>query len=112
MFHKILKDEKGGFFVFGPWWFVILVMIIGFVVSILRKNDSKAGVLSRFMIINPFLHWQNMYMDNICPQCGKNNSKSAKFCNGCGGNLIDYPGILSCMWRKKFIKRQILSRMW
>jgi len=34
----IIKNEKGAFFAFGPWWFVILIMIIGVIFSILNNN--------------------------------------------------------------------------
>jgi hypothetical protein len=34
----IINDEKGAFFAFGPWWFVVIVMIIGFIASISKKK--------------------------------------------------------------------------
>jgi hypothetical protein len=39
-YNKFINDEKGGF-IFGPWWFVILVMVIGFIFSLFRNNNHK-----------------------------------------------------------------------
>ena len=91
----IINNEKGAFFVFGPWWFVIIVMILGFIFSMSRSNTTKGNTnVNELTDFEPVENsTKTMNKDNICPQCGKNNSKSAKFCNGCGSNLIDYIGI-------------------
>jgi ribosomal protein L40E len=89
----IVMDERG-LFVFGPWWFVILVMIIGFIFSISKNNKVKnkgAVHVNDYEPVNKPIN--NLSANNICPHCGKNNSKNAKFCRGCGDNLVDYPGI-------------------
>lgn len=39
-YNKFINDEKGGF-IFGPLWFVILVMVIGFIFSLFRNNNHK-----------------------------------------------------------------------
>ena len=87
----IIKNETGAFFAFGPWWFVILIMIIGVIFSILNNNKDKSAesVYDYKQVDKPNIPFNT---ENICPQCGKNNSKTAKFCNGCGSNLADYPG--------------------
>ena len=84
----IIKNEKGAFFVFGPWWFVIVVMIIGIIASLLRNNNVKntgANQINDYEPINSSSKPVNA--DNICPKCGKNNSELAKFGNGCGSSL-------------------------
>jgi ribosomal protein L40E len=93
--NAMIGDEKGAFFVFGPWWFVIIVMILGFIFSMSRSNTTKEN--NNINQLNDYEPIQNstktMVKSNICPQCGKNNSISAEFCRGCGSNLIDYSGI-------------------
>jgi hypothetical protein len=37
----MINDEKGLFFAFGPWWFVIIVMIIAFVAGLIRQNNAS-----------------------------------------------------------------------
>ena len=93
--NAIIVDEKGAFFVFGPWWFVIIVMILGFIFSMSRSNTAKENI--NVNQLNDFEPIKNspktITKNNVCPQCGKNNSELTKFCKGCGSNLIDYPGI-------------------
>ncbi len=82
----IIKDEMGAFFVFGPWWFVIIVMVFGFVASRFRNNNSKNKNVKQVIDYEPFENSiKNKENYNICLNCGKKNSVTAKFCNGCGG---------------------------
>ena len=91
----IIKSEQGAFFVFGPWWFVIIVMVLGFIFSMSRSNTVKEN--TNVNQLNDFEPIENstktMTKNNVCPQCEKTNSGLAKFCKWCGSNLIDYPGI-------------------
>ena len=85
---KLINDEKGGFFVFGPWWFVIIVMAIAFIASAMKNNNVKNSPNKNYdydpnNIVNPIIS------NNICPKCGQNNTESAKFCNKCGNNLFE-----------------------
>lgn len=83
----IIHDEKGWYFVYGPLWFVILVMIIAFIASLLKNNNSDDNVH------NQFYDYEKIKSSNIiCPQCGENNPKSAKFCNECGCALFEVFG--------------------
>jgi hypothetical protein len=86
MISKLIKDENG-YFVFGPLWFVILVMVIGFIFSALKKNETgQTRSDGENMDYNPQTV-QNIVKSNQCPDCGKNNLEFARFCNTCGANL-------------------------
>ena len=88
----MIKNEKGAFFAFGPWWFVIIVMILGFIFSMLNKNKNVRNN-NEFNDYKPTqTSTKTLKDDNICPQCGETNSKTAKFCNGCGNNLNENNG--------------------
>jgi hypothetical protein len=88
MISKLIKDEKG-YFVFGPLWFVILVMVIGFIFSAINKNNNtKNRPNIKDMDYNP-QNVQSIAESNNCSNCGKNNLGSARFCNTCGANLND-----------------------
>jgi ribosomal protein L40E len=86
--NKFINDEKGEF-VFGPWWFVILVMILGFIFSLFRNNNHKTKNTERVYDYQSNINSTNNLNTNICPECGKNNSNNAKFCNGCGRSFVD-----------------------
>jgi ribosomal protein L40E len=84
----IMKDEMGAFFVFGPWWFVIIVMVLGVIVSMFRNNNPKNNNVKQFTDYEPVENSTNTIENyNICLNCGKKNSVNAKFCNGCGDSL-------------------------
>ena len=86
--NDIIKDENGVFFAFGPWWFVIIVMVLGFVASMFRNNNSKNNNVKQFTDYEPVeKSTKTVYDYNICLKCGEKNSEMAKFCNGCGSNL-------------------------
>jgi hypothetical protein len=86
----IVNDEMGGFFVFGPWWFVILVMIVVFIASALKSNEVNDKNPEKIYDYDPSKIIDNpLKSPNNCPTCGKNNSLSAKFCSGCGGTLME-----------------------
>ena len=83
----IMKDEKG-LFVFGPWWFVIIVMVLGVIASMFRNNNPKNNNVKQIMDYEPVEKSTNSLENyNICPNCGNKNSITAKFCNGCGDSL-------------------------
>ena len=46
MKNGIIRDEKG-LFVFGPWRFVIIVIVIGFIYSASQKNKSSVKIKNR-----------------------------------------------------------------
>ena len=87
----IIRNEIGAFFVFGPLWFVILIMIIGFIFSALKNNNSNNNNHNNEMIedYNPYNTLNSSLESNICSKCGIKNNPSAKFCIGCGSNLSD-----------------------
>jgi len=91
---KIINNEKGAFFAFGPWWFVIIVMILGFIFSMFNKNKNvRNNNVKQFNDYKPIQKSTKTFKnDNICPQCGETNSITAKFCNGCGNNLNENNG--------------------
>jgi len=86
----MINDEKGLFFAFGPWWFVIIVMIIAFVAGLIRQNNASPKNVDA---VNDYIPTEksvnNHLSNNICPQCGKINNKDAKFCINCGNPLIE-----------------------
>ena len=85
----IKKDEKGLFFAFGPWWFVIIVMVLGVIASMFKNNSPKNSNVKQVIDYEPIEKSSKTIEDyNICLKCGKKNSEKAKFCNGCGCNLI------------------------
>lgn len=60
----------------------------------LRKNNVKNKGSNRVNDYEPINKLTKpLNVNNTCPKCGKNNSNVAKFCSGCGGNLVDHPGI-------------------
>jgi ribosomal protein L40E len=84
----IIKDEMGVFFVFGPWWFVIIVMVLGVIASMFRNNNPKNNNIKQFTDYEPVEKSPKTIENyNICPNCGNKNSVNAKFCNGCGDSL-------------------------
>lgn len=91
MWNRILKDEKG-YFVFGPLWFVVLVMIIAFIASLLKNNNTKNNVTEQVDDYEK-VRQRNKPLNITCHSCGKSNPKSAKFCNKCGISLNDVHGI-------------------
>ncbi len=86
--NKFINDEQGAF-IFGPWWFVILVMVLGFIFSLFRNNNHKTKNNKHIYDYQTKIQSQNRLNNNICPECGKNNSNNAKFCNGCGRSFVD-----------------------
>ncbi|MBP2046533.1 zinc ribbon domain-containing protein [Methanobacterium aggregans] len=87
--NELITDEKGGFFAFGPWWFVLLIMVIAFIASALSKNDVKENPPKKIYDYNPTKTLVNpLTLHIICPKCGNYNSESAKFCTGCGSTLV------------------------
>jgi predicted amidophosphoribosyltransferase len=85
----MIKDEKGLFFAFGPWWFVIIVMIISIVAGLFKQNNSpKKNVHTINDYIPPEKSVNAQLSKNICPQCGKINNRNAKFCIECATPLI------------------------
>jgi RNA polymerase subunit RPABC4/transcription elongation factor Spt4 len=87
--NNFINDENGAF-IFGPWWFVILVMVIGFIFSLSRNNNHKTKNTKHIYDYQTNTQpSNNLNNDNICPECGKNNFNNAKFCNGCGRSFVD-----------------------
>ncbi len=85
----MINDEKGFFFAFGPWWFVIIVMIISVIAGLFRQNSvPKKNVNLVNDFIPPEKSTNNELSNIICPHCGKINNKSAKFCIKCSNPLI------------------------
>ncbi len=84
---NIIQDEKGAFFVFGPLWFVILVMIVGFIATSMKNNNGKNNP-EKVYDYNPNNIVNPLKSSTLCPKCGQNNGESAKFCNNCGSNLL------------------------
>jgi hypothetical protein len=88
---NIITDE-GGLFVFGPWWFVILIMAVVFIASLFKSNNKSNDST------NQVFDYKNTRMLNkplriICPHCKMTNLKSAKFCTECGCSLSQRKGI-------------------
>ena len=76
---NLIKDEKG-LFVFGPLWFVVLVVIIAFVIGLFKQNTPNRSVNQ----YNDYKPLDNTINSNICPMCKKSNLGNAKFCVSCG----------------------------
>lgn len=85
----MINDEKGFFFAFGPWWFVIIVMVTSIVAGLLKQNDVQQKKVKRINDFIPPEKSTNTDLSNIiCPSCGKINNKTAKFCIKCSTPLI------------------------
>lgn len=84
----MINDERGAFFVFGPWWFVIIVMIIALIAGLLKQNDAPRRNVKQ---INEYRSIeespQTRISDKLCPKCRKINNQSAGFCIRCGSPL-------------------------
>ena len=88
----IIQDEEGWYFVYGPLWFVILVMIITIIASPLKNNNSDAAVH------NQFPDYENIQTSKIfCPQCGAKNPYYSNFCQKCNYSFYNL--------KKKYLTR-------
>jgi len=65
----------------------VLVMILGFIASLMKNNTEKNSPKKIYdydpnHIVNP------LKSGKICPKCGQNHVGSAKFCNNCGSAFL------------------------
>ena len=76
-------DERGAFFVFGPLWFVVLVIIIYIIYSAAKGNTNRST--HRRTNYNP--NGLSYLNGRQCSNCLTMNTRQAKYCQNCGTQL-------------------------
>lgn len=93
---NFVDDERGAFFVFGPLWFVILVVILAFIFGAIRNNSNNSTYRNSSLYPRsraPIKNTSNksngllLYNGIQCLNCLTMNSKDARYCQNCGTRI-------------------------